>query len=674
MPPPSAAAENDNFVERRRLLEGLTDTQRENLFAGQDANQPSLDPNRPTEADMRERHLNALRNQQRRLRLDNERRVGVSESRLLNRMSSAEPRDPRTMTIDEREQRIDELKSAQIQDLTNPNPDVSSHQLRLRMQIRDRELAKLRSQLEQGDGAPRPIQGEFASTNPFRNRRNIPVDPNATDADAHLQNFTRRSIPGPAIPDEEEGRQWDDDEGDDIVSRPRTSARELNRVDSNVRVPGGRAPKPPGARPAGGSFDEREPDEELPAGDEESLLESSRRPPTTSRVRMTNGYPAYDKPSTRWQARQTLPPKRRTLVGSKTMSGSQVNPDVAEDVAEAEKAALTAGEGAAEVALGPEDVAEVVGDQLLTQFGMDIGEEALKSGLNKVKKDIERWKPVRRTLRAFNTTLDDVTGEALKADKWLEQVPVLGKVVDAAGNVIGNTVHIAEKAIGGVNTAIDDAAKYTTKVFEGGLLPQNAPRPSPIIGLDKMTPRDQLMMILAGEGEPVTPNMSTHDLLILSETGKLPAHPTPRRPKLITVRDINGKVIFTGTQQQVDALRAKNKIQHERFQNMLDQVAAAAAARQEAAAAAAAARQEAAAAQGQAINRAAAIAQFRRAGAPTQASATQAYNDAIAKLGKASGKYKKAGSKKVKEDKKVVSGKKSKSKKCTSDVKASKRK
>lgn len=320
-----------------------------------------------------------------------------------------------------------------------------------------------------------------------------------------------------------------------------------------------------------------------------------------------------------------------------------MNPDVQGDIKNAEEAAKAAleeeeAEELAEEGLEASDLPEYLAGQALTQFATDIGGDIARHSIDKVTRDVENWKPIKTVLGAVHTGLDDVALEAIRAKDALDKVPVLGKFVDAASSVVGESLKLGGKVIGGVNKAIDTAAKWTVKGI--------------------------------GDFEHWLGNLEAGTPHVVVPKYKLP-HPN------VIVKGFygpNGKIEYVGTQDGYNkflAERAKNKIQHEQFQNMLDQVAAAAAARQEAAAQAA---QAAAVQQGEALNRAAAIAQFRRAGAPTQASATQAYNDAIAKLGKASGKYKKAGSKKVKEDKKVVSVKKSKSKKCTSDVKASKRK
>jgi hypothetical protein len=266
-----------------------------------------------------------------------------------------------------------------------------------------------------------------------------------------------------------------------------------------------------------------------------------------------------------------------------------------------------------------------------------------------------------KTGKDITSALDD-TGEGLEdAARWVDNIPVIGSTLHKIGSGIGTAVkvvaHGVGKALDAINKPFSDAAKEIVNIGRQ------------VFGDIKTT------HIYLPSG--MTTNMTKKQLLELALAVDSFAPAAMAAP--IVMKDSQGRVVFAGTQEQLNAARLAQKIARARWRNSIltnqfqdqldrdsdsvararwhnkiattqfqDQLNAASAATAAAQAAQAATAQNNQTAQQQIVAR------YAHNTGLTPATAEQAYNVAVAKakLGKASGKYKKHDGKKPKPDKK----------------------
>jgi len=411
-------------------------------------------------------------------------------------------------------------------------------------------------------------------------------------------------------------------------------------VDHNYNVPGGRPLEAPGARYANSGLDANEP--QTQSQWKEPLPPDARQPADLNPdVRwaawhgnaLTRGAAprniGLSNPSDTKPWLPNLRPLGRVIRPAVGGVNAINRANMADDL---EDFSRFAGGGALAVGALPEAAAVWAAQNLATDIGFEAARKPIMNAVN----DFVNTKTVQDITNALKVATSGAGTGAKAVANWVDNIPVIGKVLHKAGDDVGSAVHFVVhglvKGAMAVNTGFDDAAKAIVKTA-------------------KDIPHLWKSVFGKGSVHIVMPDgMTKKQLMEMAEKMSEPIVAT-NAPPLIVMKDINGNVIFSGTQKQLDALRAKDKQEQHAWETYLqgqDKIAAEKAAAREAAAAKAAAAAAAAAAQahaaavsqGEAINRQAAIARFQQAGGLSQAAATQKYNDAIAKLGKASGKIK----------------------------------
>jgi hypothetical protein len=377
-----------------------------------------------------------------------------------------------------------------------------------------------------------------------------------------------------------------------------------------------------------------------------------RRVPPPPRPVLNDGYPARAplKPPTYRAAPREVQPLLRRRPRSEGPPGARAADDVAaaaedeaENVAEDEadeaggnlfKDALDEGGDA----LGPEDIAaQVAGD-----LAGDLVDAAVGDQMKKAYDDVARTKVGRDVLGAINTVASTLSKGAGAVNTWLDKTPVVSTVY----NVVKEPFHLLATGLDDANKGISVANKaITTELKHVGEKLYSDPKNNkywvkPPPG-KQWTKEQELLMRMAEEGMPQSQIEAVRAQIQAHQAAEAKAAADAK----IVLKDKDGWVVWSGTQQQLDAARAQNRLLDARWRNSIltqqfqDQL--------NADSARTAAAQTA---QNNQIAHQQIVARYARETGKDPLAAEQSYNAAVAKVkaGKASGKYKKSGDKKRK--------------------------
>jgi hypothetical protein len=358
-----------------------------------------------------------------------------------------------------------------------------------------------------------------------------------------------------------------------------------------------------------------------------------------------DGYPARAplKPPTYRAAPREVQPLLRRRPRSEGPPGARAADDVAaaaedeaENVAEDEadeaggnlfKDALDEGGDA----LGPEDIAaQVAGD-----LAGDLVDAAVGDQMKKAYDDVARTKVGRDVLGAINTVASTLSKGAGAVNTWLDKTPVVSTVY----NVVKEPFHLLATGLDDANKGISVANKaITTELKHVGEKLYSDPKNNkywvkPPPG-KQWTKEQELLMRMAEEGMPQSQIEAVRAQIQAHQAAEAKAAADAK----IVLKDKDGWVVWSGTQQQLDAARAQNRLARERWRNSIltqqfqDQL--------NADSARTAAAQAAQAAQNDQIAQQQIVSRYARETGMTPATAAQAINVAVAKakLGKASGR------------------------------------
>jgi hypothetical protein len=245
-------------------------------------------------------------------------------------------------------------------------------------------------------------------------------------------------------------------------------------------------------------------------------------------------------------------------------------------------------------------------------------------------------------LGAINTVASTLSKGAGAVNTWLDKTPVVSTVY----NVVKEPFHLLATGLDDANKGISVANKaITTELKHVGEKLYSDPKNNkywvkPPPG-KQWTKEQELLMRMAEEGLPQSQIEAVRAQIQAHQAAEAKAAADAK----IVLKDKDGWVVWSGTQQQLDAARAQNRLLDARWRNSIltqqfqDQL--------NADSARTAAAQTA---QNNQIAHQQIVARYARETGKDPLAAEQSYNAAVAKVkaGKASGKYKKSGDKKRK--------------------------
>jgi hypothetical protein len=262
--------------------------------------------------------------------------------------------------------------------------------------------------------------------------------------------------------------------------------------------------------------------------------------------------------------------------------------------------------------------------------------------MKKAYDDVARTKVGRDVLGAINTVASTLSKGAGAVNTWLDKTPVVSTVY----NVVKEPFHLLATGLDDANKGISVANKaITTELKHVGEKLYSDPKNNkywvkPPPG-KQWTKEQELLMRMAEEGMPQSQIEAVRAQIQAHQAAEAKAAADAK----IVLKDKDGWVVWSGTQQQLDAARAQNRLLDARWRNSIltqqfqDQL--------NADSARTAAAQTA---QNNQIAHQQIVARYARETGKDPLAAEQSYNAAVAKVkaGKASGKYKKSGDKKRK--------------------------
>jgi hypothetical protein len=255
--------------------------------------------------------------------------------------------------------------------------------------------------------------------------------------------------------------------------------------------------------------------------------------------------------------------------------------------------------------------------------------------MKKAYDDVARTKVGRDVLGAINTVASTLSKGAGAVNTWLDKTPVVSTVY----NVVKEPFHLLATGLDDANKGISVANKaITTELKHVGEKLYSDPKNNkywvkPPPG-KQWTKEQELLMRMAEEGMPQSQIEAVRAQIQAHQAAEAKAAADAK----IVLKDKDGWVVWSGTQQQLDAARAQNRLARERWRNSIltqqfqDQL--------NADSARTAAAQAAQAAQNDQIAQQQIVSRYARETGMTPATAAQAINVAVAKakLGKASGR------------------------------------